>query len=160
MTRRNGRTSKQTAPEESRVQTVEMPEYSDPMGEAESKEGESGASQGEKLATALKAEEDSDVIVEASEGEKSPEERVARLEKEVEELQARNEELARTVENERNEKELYRRVAALAESNELLLHRKLSPYVEGETTRLRARNEALEKALKGNEAEQDTRNRT
>lgn len=82
--------------------------------------------------------------------EEAAEEWAARVEKKVEELQAHNDELIRTVENERNEKELYRRVATLAESNELMLHRKLSPFVEGEASRLRTRNEALEKALKEN----------
>lgn len=69
------------------------------------------------------------------------------LEKEIDNLLVRNEDLAASVERESGEKAAYRQVATLAESNELTLHRKLSQYVEEEMSRLRARNKALEGEL-------------
>lgn len=69
------------------------------------------------------------------------------LEKEVENLRADNARLAKTLATEREQKELFRRLATFAESNELQLHRKLSGYVDGDVERLRARNDTLEAKL-------------
>lgn len=62
--------------------------------------------------------------------EETPDERETRLKKQVEELSA-------ALESERREKMAFRQAAIMSESNELQLHRRLSPYVEGEMASLR-----------------------
>lgn len=87
-----------------------------------------------------------------TDAEEIPEERIAKLEEEVEELRAQNEELARSLNAERKQREMYHRTAVVAESNEIQLNRKLWPYVDGEMARLRARNEALEREAKNKQS--------
>lgn len=69
------------------------------------------------------------------------------IESEQDDARAEITELREKLDEVSRERDVYRQLCTIAESNELKLHRKLSGYVDSEMTALKKRNEDLERHI-------------